>query len=77
MIFRLLILLRKDNRQFELETVNLRQSFWQPDGEVWIFLSQTGLWRVDLETEAVSKLLGNLAYDYPSLEAYWIKYPPD
>ena len=71
------LLLRKDNRQFELETVNLRQSFWQPDGEVWIFLSQTGLWRVDLETEAVSKLLGNLAYDYPRLEAYWIKYPPD
>ena len=32
-----------------------------------IFLSQTGLWRVDLKTEAVSKLLGNLAYDYPAL----------
>jgi hypothetical protein len=62
-------------KEHRFETVHLRQTFWSPSARFLVFLSQNGLWLVDLETGSLQNVFNDLAYDYAKLEALWLSKP--
>ncbi len=62
-------------KEHRFETVHLRQTFWSPSARFLVFLSQNGLWLVDLETASLQNVFNDLAYDYAKLEALWLSKP--
>ena len=52
--------------------LNLRQYFWSPDGLYLLYISQNGLYQMDLSNGENILLYEHTFDDYPNLEARWV-----